>query len=57
INKSAYLSVAAGLSLLCTELGPQVLPFFLMPLRKSSNSSGLKGALRPHLPLLKPRVC
>lgn len=51
-----YLSAAAGLSLLCTELGPQVRPFFLMPFFTSSNSSGLKRELRPHVRLLSSWV-
>lgn len=51
-----YLSAAAGLSLLCTELGPQVLPFFLIPFFTSSNSSGLKRELRPHVRLLSSWV-
>lgn len=51
-----YLSAAAGLSLLCTELGPQVLPFFLIPFFTSSNSSGLKRVLRPHVRLLSSWV-
>lgn len=51
-----YLSAAAGLSLLWTELGPQVLPFFLIPFFTSSNSSGLKRVLRPHVRLLSSCV-
>lgn len=51
-----YLSAAAGLSLLCTELGPHVRPFFLIPFLTSSNSSGLKRELRPHVRLLSSWV-
>lgn len=41
LGDKVYLSTAAGLSLVCTELGPQVLPFFFIPFFTSSNSSGL----------------